>query len=203
MEKKRNESDYLSLVGFFPKLQLIPPNISSPIIDLNTGPVQFPIGFTMKKEVEINYDSVPIDSLSLTEFFHTDISPLEIGNTSSESPVISPSYQAPICCRPISNLLVSDDDFGISYTNSVPWIEDCRTDIEELKDLCCDKEALNKLKFWLKQWKTDIKDDGGTSRKIDLKKKRRDSGDSFVTSDEDDEDVKKKSVLLTGPPGKF
>jgi len=65
-----------------------------------------------------------------------------------------------------------------------------------------DPKALESFHKWLKQWKLDIKDDGGTSRKlIEKKRKRRDSESDFVTSNDDDAEMRKKSVILSGPSG--
>jgi len=88
----------------------------------------------------------------------------------------------------------------ISEADSLPWVDKYR--VQRRKDLVIDKKAHEKFERWLKQWRSDIKDDGGVSRKIvEKRRKKRESDSDFVTEEEAEEEYMKKSVVLVGPTG--
>ncbi|CAL8092688.1 unnamed protein product [Orchesella dallaii] len=197
VEKKRDQDELFLNMGFFPKTTHISANydVTKPSSDEDdqNGNSEF-YKFKPRDDTK-NEDS---DVISLREqlphfkYLSKEEKSLPIGLCCDENPITISSQD--------SALFSSQDGGDSSQNDSSPWID--RLKVTSVKNLVVDKNALETFTNWLKRWKMDIKDDGGTSRKHERKKKRGNSSDSdFVTSDEDEDGLTKKSVLLTGPSG--
>lgn len=211
VDKRKEENDFLTTMGFFPK--------TSHVCNLDLEAAAVRNGDSNSNEIDIKSLSpfrmiVPASEDEAVNF------PIPFGGIpssldltcllSQESGIFTP---VEICCGKNPVRVSSHETLQITRRSRAepkskdssqnyerPWIDSMR--VTNVKNLVVDKNALETLTRWLKQWKIDIKDDGGTSRKQEHKKKRGTTSDSdFLTSDEEESEMKKKSVLLTGPSG--
>lgn len=188
VDKKRIEDEYLNKVDFFPKITWTAVDSESDCMDIDA------LRFKTKEKELIEQDN---DHLSISEYKDYSVLVPWMKKMESRQNVENRHH---ICCRHAKDVSVSNDQLQLTKTSEpLPWIEEFK--IESLKKLCCDKEAITKLADWLKQWKSDIKDDGGTSRKSEPARRRGSDDDDFITSDEEEGELFKKSVMLIGPPG--
>lgn len=204
VDKRKEEDDFLVNMGFFPKTSHVYNNDvneekeSSEDIQANEVEVKFHISDITPEEFpgEASSESQDFNCLSSQE---SGIC-MPVGLCCGENPI---KLSSPKNLNVKTRFRHSDSKKKQEKTQNDdmrPWIDQMR--VTSAKNLVVDKNALETFTRWLKQWKSDIKDDGGTSRKQEQKKKRGNSSDSdFVTSDEGESAMKKKSVLLTGPNG--
>lgn len=201
VDKRREQDELLETLGFFPKTSHICSAMKDLVENIPTQSENTKHPFLIKSCL-VEEEENKTDSLAADPTFSCF--------SSQDSGVFVPVR---FCCdcddddaqlsqeiRKSRSSQKEDKKFEDNEASRRPWIDVMK--VNNVKNLVVDKKALETLTRWVKQWKMDIKDDGGTSRKLEKKKRRGNSSDSdFVTSDEADSEMKKKSVLLAGPSG--
>jgi len=191
VEKKKEEDAFLSTVAFFPKLtSTIKAGLSESLLEKDDTVKESKFFRLKQSSVEDEDSDISFKETSCTKNFiwiemeHED------------------DFNSQLCCPSLCSQLNLTKKKVLKLSDAkegLPWIE--RFKVESYKDLVCDSTNLRNFAKWLKQWKTDIKDDGGASRKIVKRKRVKGSDSEFITSEDEHGEFKKKSVLLAGPPG--
>lgn len=194
--KNVDETEAMEKLDCFP---LCTSNV--PLSSLSARPVDFRnTGFTSKPELDEAVNSIQI-KVGLPPM--VDREPEQ--NWSSRN-----FYPGDFCCGPTSELEPSDrllkiieqGDHGDNSEDRLPWVVKYKP--KKVKHLVVKTQYLKTFRNWLKQWRRDIKDDGGTRRKIEKKRKKIGSDDEFIDDridEEIDAGLKNKSVVLYGPTG--